>query len=268
MNPGGYVEEKALAAKHYTKQFKKNCRICGQQAHKAEDCWEKEENKNKRPANWKSRLPGKTTTPNTNNSNSTKKYEGECGYCHKKGHKESECRKKNREAANIAQRKDNDYHVMIVDRALYDGNKNTWIGDTGATSHMTNNDFGMFDCSATSSSVFVGNGKALKASKIGKLKLQSVVDGKSTSFTLKDVLYVTELSGNLFSLTKGINNGYELKSINFASTTSIVLSKNKFKLIFSKRDSNLLSCDLERVVEEAHVDHATQKLSTSTFIIT
>ena len=253
MNPGGNVEEKALAAKHYTKQFKKNCRICGQQAHKAEDCWEKEENKHKRPANWKSRLPGKTTTPNTNNSNSTKKYEGECGYCHKKGHKESECRKKIKEAANIAQQQNDTDHVMIVDHAMYAGNQNTWIGDTGATSHMTNNDFGMFDCSTTSSSVFVGNGKALKASKIGKLKLQSVIDGKSTSFTLKDVLYVPELSGNLFSLTKGIQNGYELKSMKIASTTSLVLSKNNFKLIFSKKDSNLLSCDLERVVEEGHV---------------
>ena len=39
MNPGGNVEEKALAAKHYTKQFKQNCRVCGQQGHKAEDCW-------------------------------------------------------------------------------------------------------------------------------------------------------------------------------------------------------------------------------------
>ena len=57
---------------------------------------------------------------------------------------------------------------------------------------MTNNDFCILDCSTTSSSVFVGNGKALKASKIGKLKLQSVVDGKTTSFTLKDVLYVPE----------------------------------------------------------------------------
>ena len=51
MNPGGNVEEKAHATKHYTKQFKKNCRICGQQGHKNEDCWDKEENKHKRPAN-------------------------------------------------------------------------------------------------------------------------------------------------------------------------------------------------------------------------
>ena len=61
---------------------------------------------------------------------------------------------------------------------------------------MTNNAFGMFDCSKSNTNVYVDNGKALKASKIGKIKLQNVVDGKVTSFVLQDVLYVPELSGN------------------------------------------------------------------------
>ena len=252
MNPGGNVEEKALAVKHYPKQFKKNCRVCGQQGHKAEDCWEKEENKNKRPSSWKSRMPGGQTS--SNNANSTKKFEGNCNYCHKKGHRENECRKKKAENANIAQEQDKEQHVMVANHALYAADSNIWIGDTGATSHMTNNDFGMFDCSTSNANVYVGNGKALKASKIGKIKLQNVVNGKITSFIIQDVLYVPELSGNLFSLTKGITNGYELKSIQVASETSLVLTKKNFKLIFSKKsNSNLLTCDLERVIEEGHV---------------
>ena len=258
MNPGGNVEEKALAAKHYIKQFKKNCRICGQQGHKNEDCWEKEENKHKRPPNWKSRSPSGQTSSNT--SSATKKFDGKCNYCQKIGHKENECRKKIKEAANIAQeeevaQEEEEQHVMVANHALYAADSNIWIGDTGATSHMTNNDFGMFDCSTSNTNVYVGNGKALKASKIGKIKLQNVIDGKVTSFVLQDVLYVPELSGNLFSLTKGISNGYELKSVLIASTTSLVLSKKNFKLIFSKKESNsnLLTCNLERIVEESHV---------------
>ena len=43
MNPEGNAKERALAAKHYSKPFKKNCRVCGQQSHKAEDCCENEE---------------------------------------------------------------------------------------------------------------------------------------------------------------------------------------------------------------------------------
>ena len=158
-----------------------------------------------------------------------------------------------REQAITAQ--DDQEHVMVANHAFYAGDANILIGDTGATSHMTNNDFGMFECSTSNSNVFVGNGKALKATKIGKIKHQNVVDGKFTSFTLQDVLYVPELSGNLFSLTKGINNGYELKSVKIASTTSLVLSKNNFKLVFSKKESssNLLTCNLERVIEEGHV---------------
>jgi gag-polypeptide of LTR copia-type len=121
MNPGGNVEEKALAAKHYTKQFKKNCRICGQQGHKNEDCWEKEENKHKRPANWKSRSPSGQTS--SNNSSTTKKFEGKCNYCQKIGHKENECRKKIKEAANIAQEEEEqeEQHVMVANHALYAG---------------------------------------------------------------------------------------------------------------------------------------------------
>ena len=80
---------------------RKNCRICGKQGRKNEDCWEKEENKHKRPANWKRRSPSGQTSSNT--SSTTKKFDGKCNYCQKIGQKEKECRKKIKEAANIAQ---------------------------------------------------------------------------------------------------------------------------------------------------------------------
>ena len=107
---------------------------------------------------------------------------------------------------------------MVANHALHAGDSNIWIGDTSATNHMTNNAFGIFDCSTSNTNEYVDNGKALKASKIGKIKLQNVVDGKITSFVLQDVLQVAEVSGNLFSLTKKISNGYALKSVLIAST--------------------------------------------------
>ena len=36
--------------------FKGTCNLCGKQDHKKADCWEDEKNKDKRPANWKSKL--------------------------------------------------------------------------------------------------------------------------------------------------------------------------------------------------------------------
>jgi hypothetical protein len=124
---------------------------------------------------------------------------------------------------------------MVANHVFYAGNTSIWIGDTGATSHMTNDDFGMFDCSATDTNVYVGNGKALKISKIGKLKFQNFVDGKISSFVLQDVLHDQGLSGNLFSLTKGIKHGYEFKSVKIAFKTSLVLSKKNLKLVFSQK---------------------------------
>jgi hypothetical protein len=46
--------------------------------------------------------------------------------------------------------------------------KNTFLGDTGASTHMGNNDEGMFDDTVISSPVKIGNGVVLMATKIGK----------------------------------------------------------------------------------------------------
>lgn len=50
--------------------------------------------------------------------------------------------------------------------------RNLWIGDSGASTHMTNNDVGMFDCEPTNEPITVGNGQTLVATKIGKLRVR------------------------------------------------------------------------------------------------
>ena len=64
---------------------------------------------------------------------------------------------------------------MVANHALSAEYSNLWIGDTGATSHMTNNDFGMFNCSTANSTVYGGHGKALKTFKIENIKLQNII---------------------------------------------------------------------------------------------
>ena len=66
-------------------KFKGKCGICGKTGHKGDQCWEKQENKDKRPANWK---------PKGKGSNDGGKFKGTCNYCGKKGHKEEKCWKK------------------------------------------------------------------------------------------------------------------------------------------------------------------------------
>ena len=46
--------------------------------------------------------------------------------------------------------------------------KNTWIGDTGASCHMTNLADGMFETTDIKEQVKVGNNTKMTATKIGK----------------------------------------------------------------------------------------------------
>ena len=47
----------------------------------------------------------------------------------------------------------------------------TWIGNSGASCHMTNDDTGMYDFKEIREDLTVGSGKSIIATKIGKLKL-------------------------------------------------------------------------------------------------
>ena len=254
MKPDVKNDEKALAAKQGNKPYKKKCRICGQQGHKPEDCWEKNENKEKHPPNRKSRKG--TNQSQQDGTSSTSRFNGKCHYCQKDGHRIADCRKKKREEANKAsenkeEKKENDSEHVLIANFKPDTYSNTWVGDTGATSHMTNNDEGMFNCRASDSKVYIGDGKGLDIKKQGDLHVSTRVDGKWTEFTMKNVLYVPELNTSLFSITQAIQNGYKLNSENDGKHTKLVLSKSKFKLEFVKEENkNLLSFSRDLVNKE------------------
>jgi len=82
-------EEKALKT-GFKKQFKVECRVCGKIGHKGTDCWTLEIHKDKRPGG----------NNNKNDSNRNYKFNGNCNYCDKKGHKEADRRTKQRDNAN------------------------------------------------------------------------------------------------------------------------------------------------------------------------
>ena len=89
--------------KKFKKQFKGRCSHCGVIGHKAVDCWERDDNKGKRPENWKS----KSTNNNKDHSKGGKdkkkdKKKVKCYNCGKMGHYANECRSKN-EVSNKAE---------------------------------------------------------------------------------------------------------------------------------------------------------------------
>jgi hypothetical protein len=88
-----------------------------------------------------------------------------------------------------------------------------WIGDSGASCHMTSNDVGMFDCRYKKSFLRLGNGTMMCSNKIGDMKFLVVQeDGSYMDIVLHDCKYVPGLCYNLFSITKALSEGWKLSN--------------------------------------------------------
>ena len=90
--------------------------------------------------------------------------------------------------------------------------KEKWIGDSGATVHITNSDVGMFNVKKCSFDITVGNQETTKCTKMGdiQLKLKNSI-GKMVTVTLYNVRYVPTFIGNLFSISTAMSNGAEIR---------------------------------------------------------
>jgi hypothetical protein len=88
-------------------KFQGKCRTCKLKGHRSKDCWNKEKNKDKRPANWKKRRQEKAAITAKKNKKAKEKSV-EFGWV-------------------------NDNLEELLN------NSNSWIADTGATAHSTSN---------------------------------------------------------------------------------------------------------------------------------
>jgi hypothetical protein len=129
------LNSRAKLGRTYKKVFKGDCRTCGQKGHKSADCWDNPQNKDKMPANWKSKNSPEVAHAITANSGL------HCDYCHKTGHTEDRCFKRKREIANPEKTIETAlcvYESALIARAIEDGvlNEIKFIADTGVSSHM------------------------------------------------------------------------------------------------------------------------------------
>ena len=89
----------------------------------------------------------------------------------------------------------------------------TFLGDTGASTHMVGDDDGMFDCKDINEPVTVGDGKKLIATKIGRLRRTVYqVDGRTQDIVLEDVKLVPGLDTPLFAILKALDQGWRIKN--------------------------------------------------------
>jgi hypothetical protein len=84
-------------------------------------------------------------------------------------------------------------------------NKNLWICDTGASCQMTGSSEGLSNIKNINQKVILGDGRNLKAEKIGDLRLKIV--NNDSYVVLKDVKVVPDLKVNLFSVSCALNSG-------------------------------------------------------------
>ena len=88
----------------------------------------------------------------------------------------------------------------------------SWIIDSGASAHMCNDKNTFHDLKSTASvkTVSIGNGQEVSVNGMGSVCATTVVQGKSKSVVLRDVLFVPDLACNLISVPRCRVNGLKI----------------------------------------------------------
>ena len=145
----------------------------------------------------------------------------ECYFCHRKGHLAKSCwyakQKEQKFKGKIDKPTQNENlnakNESLISESLDVDNENTWIGDTGATNHITNNaDFyTSYEHFNTLQTVKVGSNERLTAYGKGTIEVNTCVNGKWQKHSLIDVWYVPDFNRNVMSLQCTLDKGFEMK---------------------------------------------------------
>ena len=85
-----------------------------------------------------------------------------------------------------------------------------FIGDSAATSHMTNNKTGVYELTQIRGSVMIGNGESISCTHKGKLDVICKHRDGSMARETWEVKIVPQLNHDLFSFTKAMKEGWQM----------------------------------------------------------
>ena len=92
-------------------------------------------------------------------------------------------------------------------------------------------DTGMEEIHYIEEEITIGNGKPMKAMKVGCVMVELIQkDGTTPQFTMENVKYVPELYCKLFCLTTALDKGFQIRN----KGRVIILKKGNFQIIFGK----------------------------------
>ena len=133
-----------------------------------------------------------------------------------------------------------------------------FIGDSAATSHMTNNKTGVYDLTLIRGSVMIGKSESISCTHKGKLDVICKHRDGSTAREMWEVKIVPQLNHDHFSFTKAMKEGWQMNGRWKEGGLMIELFKTtrasmKFDRMIQSGSSWLMGIKTQRFVGQAHV---------------
>jgi len=170
--------DQALAA---FSRYKGKCANCGKFGHKSTECWSKTTT---------TKEEGGETKKSKNGKKPIDKRYITCFGCGEKGHYKSECPEleEEEEETDVANSTLNSRGVVLMTASpTVKLPPTTWIADSGASTHITNEERGLYKKRRVNKPISLGNGEIVHATIVGKLDVTVSQAGRHTSFTLENV---------------------------------------------------------------------------------
>lgn len=225
----GEVIEGAFRAKHHGRRSGSPrigkfspCSYCQRTNHSKEDCWYKN------------------------------KPLFHCNFCNKNGHSEKYCRVKKKQheqqpekqtnVTNVVEEDNNeDEYLFMASQELNSHELNTWLIDSGCTSHMTKclSFFNSIDRSIQSK-VKLGNGEIVHAEGKGTIFIPT----KKGIITVTDVLYIPDLDQNILSVAQMLKNGH---GVSFLEKYCFIMNEHGDEMAKIEMSGNSFYCMFDLV---------------------
>ncbi len=117
---------------------------------------------------------------------------------------------------------------------MCDDNKYLWMGDSGSSCHFTNDDSGLFNWKPIKEGISLGDGRKVYATKIGTLRLEvHQKNGSKSIVYLPECKYIKNIPTNLFSITRALAHGWNLRN----NGVQLVLTNQGQKIVFDLVES-------------------------------
>lgn len=163
------------------------------------------------------------------------KFNGECFFCKKRGHRKQDCRSFLSQSKNTRSKEDDGGSsacIMASGASLIGsgGNKLTWLADSGASRHMSPIKDWFNDYEEVLETVFTANGQPVACHGKGTIRVNSC----GRPLDIQGVLHVPSLTHSLLSLSTVVERGHEVSlkngKLTMVNGSGTLIAKGELKI--------------------------------------